>query len=75
MNIAELINEVGVDNVRVQFLDQCADSLDYNHNTGTRIKFGTQETITPEGTVNLGIVVWLPRDAVKTALAKAKAAA
>jgi hypothetical protein len=67
MNIAELIAACDVDKVGVQYLDQCADRLDMNGGT-TRITFGTEQPLTLTGTEKLGIVVWLDRDAVKTAL-------
>jgi hypothetical protein len=71
MNIAELITEVGVDNTRVQFLDSCADTMSWSAKQGiTKITFGTEEPLTPEGLAKCGIVVWLPRDAVNAAIAK-----
>lgn len=73
MNIAELITECGVDKVDVQYIDQCADTLNMNGGT-TRITFGTEQPLTPHGTDKLGIVVWLDRDDVKAALAKAMSA-
>lgn len=74
MNICELIERCGgPEKAGIQFIDQCADSLDYNHKRGTRITFGTNQALTPEGTVKLGIVVWLDRDAVKAALTQGAA--
>lgn len=71
--LSELILSVGDDNVAIQNLDACADSLDYNIKRGTKITFGTEVALTPNGTEKLGLVVWLPRDAVKAALATHKA--
>lgn len=71
MNIAELITECGVDKVGVQYLDQCADTLNMNGAT-TRITFGTEQPLTPNGTDKLGIVVWIDRQDVADALAKAR---
>lgn len=34
---------------------------------GTRITFVSDQPITPEGTVKLGMVIWMDRDAVKKA--------
>jgi hypothetical protein len=77
MNICELIDAVGgPDAVRVQFLDQCADDLDWSaKNNVTRISFGVEQALTPNGTEKFGIVVWLDREAVGAALAKARGAA
>lgn len=71
MKLSELISSVGDDKVSIQNLDECAVSLDYNAKHGSTIKFGTTEPISVDGTSRLGIVVWLPRDAVKAALSKA----
>lgn len=69
MKLSELIAAVGDDHVRIQNLDQCADTLNWSIKKGTKITFGTDVPLTPDGTEQLGIVVWLPRDAVKAALA------
>lgn len=75
MNINELIDECGGPNkVRLQYLDQCATDLNWSAKSGSRITFGSDVAITPYGTTLLGIVLWLPRDEVKAAIAKARAA-
>lgn len=68
LRLSQLIAAVGDDNVRLQNLDTCAISLDWSIKKGLRVTFGTEETLTPEGTEKLGLVVWLPRDLVKAAL-------
>lgn len=68
MKMSELILAIGDDNVEFQNLDHCADKLDYNHKSGTKIRFGTHMQITPEGTKKLGLVLWLDRGAVKSAI-------
>jgi uncharacterized protein YabE (DUF348 family) len=71
--LSELILAIGDENVAIQNLDQCADTLDYNIKSGTKIKFGTNMPISIDGgTEKLGLVLWLPRDAVKEALAANK---
>jgi len=72
MKLSELILAVGDENVAIQNLDVCADTLDYNVKSGTKIRFGTEVAMTMEGTEKLGLVVWLPRDKVKAALATQK---
>ena len=72
MKLSELIAAVGDDVVQFQNLDQDAYSLNYNAKSGTKISFATSEAITTEGTAKLGLVIWLPRDAVNAAIAKAK---
>lgn len=70
MKLSELIAAVGDDVVQFQNLDQCATDLNYGHKSGTKITFGTEQPITVDGTTKLGLIIWLPRDAVKAAIAK-----
>ena len=74
MNICELINECGgPDKVRIQFLDQCVDTLDYSAKRGgTMVKFGTDQVATLDGLPMCGVIVWLDRNDVKAAIALAK---
>jgi hypothetical protein len=75
MNINELIEAVGVDNVKVQFLDQCADSINWTaKNNVTKITFGSDVGINLEDnkTNMLGVVVWLPREEAMAAANKAR---
>lgn len=73
MKVSELIVAIGDDNVRLQNLDQCADRLDWSVKRGGRITFGTDQKIIPgEGTEQLGLVLWLDRDAVAAAVAAAR---
>lgn len=74
MNICELITECGgPDKVGIQFLDQCADDMNWSAKRATtRVTFGTDCALTPGGLAKCGIVVWLDRDAVEAAIAKAR---
>jgi hypothetical protein len=74
MKLSELITAVGDENVGIQNLDQCAIDLNWSAKKGTKITFGTDQVLTPEGLPKLGMVVWLDRKAVADALAKAKQA-
>jgi hypothetical protein len=69
MKMSELILAIGDDNVQFQNLDHSATVLNYNASGGTKITFGTDQAITPQGTTKLGLVLWLERDAVMAALA------
>lgn len=74
MNICELINECGgPDTVGIQYLDQCFDRADYSAKRGaTMVTFGTDQMLTPDGLPKLGVIVWLDRDRVKAAIARAR---
>lgn len=73
MKLSELIIACGDENVAFQNLDTCAFTLDWSIKKGTRITFGTDQTITPgEGTDKLGLVIWLDRQVAADAIAKAK---
>lgn len=76
MKLSELIAAVGDENVGLQNLDQSADSLNWSAKKNlTRVTFHTEQALTPNGPGNglpkLGLVVWLDRQAVADALAKA----
>lgn len=73
MKLSELICEIGDENIKLQNLDTCADSLDWTIKKGTKIKFGTEIALTPDGTERLGLVIWLDRDDVKAAMSKIRA--
>lgn len=77
MNICDLINECGgPDKVGIQFIDQCAHRMDYSAKRGgTKVTFGTEQMLTPDGLAKCGVIVWLDREQVKAALAKAKGGA
>lgn len=68
MGVTELVSKIGDDNIKFQNLDTCSISLNYDHKKGSKITFGTEEPITPDGTERLGLVLWLPRDKVKEIL-------
>ena len=71
MKMSELILAIGDDNVQFQNLDQCATALNYTAKSGTKITFGTEQAISPNGTSKLGLVLWLDREAVASAISKA----
>ena len=74
MNICELINECGgPDKVGIQFIDQCADNLDWSaKKLATRVTFYTDQALTLDGLPKCGVIVWLDRDQVKAAIAKSR---
>lgn len=72
MNMSELIRAIGDENVQFQNLDSCSTKLNYSAKSGTVITFGTEQPLTPNGTKKLGLILWLDRDAVKSALDAAR---
>jgi hypothetical protein len=75
MNIIELIESVGVDNTKVQFLDTCTDNMNWSaKNNVTKITFGSDVGINlaDNKTEMMGVVVWLPREEAMTAAKKAR---
>lgn len=73
MKLSELIAAIGDDNVKFQNLDSVAAELDWRAGTGTKVVFYTDVGIHPAtGLDKLGLVVWLPRDAVTKAIADEK---
>jgi len=68
VTLSELILSVGDEKIGIQNLDDCAIALDYSAKSGTKITFGTNQSIDLNGTVKLGMVIWLDREAVKAAI-------
>jgi hypothetical protein len=68
MKMSELMLAIGDDNIEFQNLDRDAHSLNWNAKTGTKITFNTGIGLSPSGLDKLGLVIWLPRDAVKAAI-------
>ena len=66
--ITELVSKIGDDNVKLQFLDSAATKMNFDHKKGTYITFGTDQPLTPTGTKDFGVVLWLPRTRVKEIL-------
>lgn len=69
LGITELLSRVGDDNITFQNLDHCLIDGKWREKSGSRITFGTDVPVGPNGTDRLGLIVWLPRDAVKAILA------
>ena len=61
LGIVELMSKIGDDKITFQNLDQCTISADWTRNKGTKITFGTEEPLGPNGTKRIGLVVWLDR--------------
>lgn len=72
MTLSEIIAAYGDDRVQVQNLDQCATSLNMS-GKHTKITFGTEQRLTPEGTAQLGLVVWFDRERVQEIIAASEA--
>jgi hypothetical protein len=75
MNIIQLIESVGVDKTKVQFLDTCTDNMNWSAKDNvTKITFGSDVGINlaDNKTNMMGVVVWLPREAAMAAAKKAR---
>lgn len=68
MKLSELLSAYGDDKVQFQALDACVDRMNMA-GPHTKITFGTEQQLGPEGTVKMGIVVWLDRERVAEILA------
>lgn len=68
VGVVGLVTAIGDAKIRIQNLDDCAFTLDWSAKKGTKITFGTDVALTPNGTELLGLVLWLPRDAVDVVL-------
>jgi hypothetical protein len=70
MKLSKLIEEYGDDKVQFQPLDGCATKMNYDHKKGTTITFGTPETVGPNGTTKMGLIVWMDRERVAEIIGK-----
>lgn len=67
MSIIELIQAVGLENIRVQYLDQTTEAMDYSKKKGgTTVRFITTE-ITVDDLLSgkpkkCGMVIWFDRE-------------
>jgi len=64
MSIIELLEKVGPENVKVQYLHECILSANASKK-GNQITFGTHEygpadVVSDKG--KIGMIVWIPRD-------------
>jgi len=62
LSLSELIKKVGDDNIGVQPLDQCMTNLQATKTKGNKITFATEQPFGMEGTDQMGLVLWIPRD-------------
>lgn len=71
MKLDHLIREAG-DAVSFQNLDGSATRLHFHHKKGTEITFRTDMPLTHNGTEQLGLIVWIPRDKAAEILKRSK---
>ena len=62
MKLSELIAAIGDQNVKFQLLDNDLISAEYDHKKGTKITFGSEAAVMPDGLRDVGIIVWAPRE-------------
>jgi hypothetical protein len=81
MSIIELLNQVGLENVKVQFLSECMTRADWrNKKKATEIAFMTSEVTVGNllrGTLGekIGVIIWIPKDKLTPPLTDATPAA
>lgn len=71
MTASQLIEKVGVENIGVQYLDQCLIEAKAKGAKG-EIRFGTPAAnvvdLLKEKPGRIGLIVWMPRDRVEATL-------
>jgi hypothetical protein len=72
MKLSELIAKYGDDKVQFQNLDQCIDTIKYDHKKGTKITFGTDVGVNESGMEKLGLIVWFDREEAAKVIAQSK---
>lgn len=71
VKLSELLAKYGDDRVQFQVLDQCATALNMGKKK-TSISFDTEQKLDLKGTLQMGLIVWLDREAVAKIMADAK---
>lgn len=74
MSVIEVIERVGLENVRVQFLSECTTHAKQKKH-GVEISFVTShpscaDLINPDDPNQIGMIVWIPRDKLPKELLK-----
>ena len=67
IGISELVASIGDDNIKIQSLDSCMMSLS-KHKGLTKISFLSDQPISGDTTSDIGIVMWIGRDAARKIL-------
>lgn len=73
ISMTALLNAIGDDGIGFQNLDHSLINADWSAKKGSKITFGTDQTVTLEGTEKLGLVLWLDRKQVAETMARLKA--
>lgn len=68
MKLSELINHVGDENIKVQYVDHFITAKNKKKTKDTEVTFATKETTVDElmgrRPRNLGLIIWLPMDKI-----------
>lgn len=75
VSMTALLNAIGDDGIGFQNLDHSTIKADWSAKSGSKITFGTDQPLTPEGTEKLGLIIWLDREQVAEAMTRLKAEA
>lgn len=67
MGITDLLNAIGDENMRVQFIDECTSQYQFTAKNGNKLTVHTDEQFTANGMEKFGIVIWVDRDKFKEA--------
>lgn len=70
-----LLNAIGDDGIGFQNLDHSLIDANWSAKKGSKITFGTDQALTPEGPEKLGLIIWLDRKQVAETLARLKGGA
>lgn len=73
VSMTSLLNAIGDDGISFQNLDHSLINADWSAKKVSKITFGTDQTVTLEGTEKLGLVLWLDRNQVAETMARLKA--
>jgi hypothetical protein len=65
VNISELVQQVGLENIRVQYIDESMTDISTNKRSVSKVTFETNALSATEVAIGLpkmcGLVLWIPR--------------
>lgn len=74
MSFAKLIEEIGDENIKVQYIDECTSGYQMTKRQGNKLTIHTDEPFDLKGMHKFGFVVWIDREELEKAQRATQAA-
>lgn len=74
MGLIQLLTDIGDENIKVQYIDECTSQYNYTAKRGNKLTVHTDEEFDSRGMQRFGIVLWVDREKLKEAQRAVQAA-